>query len=204
MGILSGAMTVRRFRVSGDVPEGFRDLYRDQLEAFAFRDPPNEMGKEEVEGWVQVHNLLDATFVNLDKWLYNDLAVFALRVDKKSLPAKLFSATMQRRCEQWCAEHDVQRCPSVIKQELKDALEQEWLRRSLPRVAVTECCWNLTARYLVLGSLSETGGDRFRKRFHRTFGLELVPWSPLDWLPDRRRVEDLLASGPADLYAEAS
>ena len=59
MPLLSGAMSVRRFRVVGAIPDGWRDRYRDNLEENAFKDNPIEVGKEEREGWVQIHNLLD-------------------------------------------------------------------------------------------------------------------------------------------------
>ena len=36
--------------------------------------------------------------------------------------------------------------------------------------------------WLLLGTLSEGGADRFRKRFLRSFGLKLIPFSPLDWV----------------------
>ena len=36
MAILAGAMTIRRFRVDGDVPQDFRDVYRERLNEYAF------------------------------------------------------------------------------------------------------------------------------------------------------------------------
>ena len=197
MGILSGALTARRFKVVGEIPEGFRDSYRDQLEAFAFRDPPNEPGKQETEGWVQTHNLLDASFTDLNRWLYDPYVIVALRIDKKVLPANLLKATVEKECLRWCAEKGVERCPNAVKTEIKERIEDEWLRRTLPRVRVTELCWNMREQWLVLHSLSESVGDRVRKRFHQTFGLRLVPWSPLDWMEDEATVEGLLGSMPA-------
>lgn len=197
MGIVSGAMTVARFRVVGEPPAGWRDTYRDRLNEHAFRDPPQGQGKEEVEGWVQVHNLLDAEFDDFNRWLYNDVAWIALRVDKKRLPAKLFKATLEKKCAAWCAERDVERCPSAVKQEIKEQLEQQWLDRTLPSVAVTEAAWSITHGWLMLHTLSEGTADRFRKRFFRTFGLKLVPWSPLDFLEDRGLVDALLSKAPS-------
>ena len=52
MGIVSGALTVARFRVTGPRAEGWRQSYRERLDEHAFRDPPQGAGKEEVEGWV--------------------------------------------------------------------------------------------------------------------------------------------------------
>lgn len=199
MAILTGAMTARRFRVVGDVPEGFRDIYRQRLQEYAYIEPPQGVGKEEHEGWVQAHNLLDADFENFDRWLYNQYLLFALRVDKKSLPRALFNATVAKRCEAWCEESGVERCPRSIKTQIKEELEDEWLKRALPRVAVTEAVWNLTDGYLLLHSMSETVADRFRKRFHQTFGLQLAPWSPLDWMEDGSEVDALMATTPARL-----
>ena len=54
MGILTGSLTASRFRVDGKLPEGWRDDYRTRLMDHAFREPPKEMGKEELEGWVLV------------------------------------------------------------------------------------------------------------------------------------------------------
>ena len=85
MAILTGAMTVTRLRVlEPGLHEGWRDLYRDRLNEHAFREPPQGVGREEVEGWCQVHNLLDTEFDDFNMWLYQDWAVFALRVDKKN------------------------------------------------------------------------------------------------------------------------
>jgi len=197
MGIVSGSMTVSRFRVVGKLPEGWRDLLRDRLEEFSFREPAQGMGKEEVEGWVQVHNLLETSFVDFNRWLYQDVALFALRVDKKRLPAKLFRATLDQRCAAWAAEREVERCPSAIRQELKEQLETEWLKRTLPSVSVTEVAWDTGRNEVLLHSLSESVADRFRKRFFRTFGLKTVPVSPLEWLAAKKQVDALLATAPS-------
>ncbi|MEQ1564901.1 MAG: recombination-associated protein RdgC [Myxococcota bacterium] len=199
MGVLTGSMTVARYRVVGDLPSGWREQYRDALNDHGFREPPQGQGKEEVEGWVQVHNLLDTTFDDYNRWLYNDVALIALRVDKKRLPAKLFRATLDKRCSAWCTEREVERVPAAIRQEIKENLEHEWLERTLPTVAVTEAAWQITAGWLLVHSLSEGMGERYRKRFFRTFGLKLVPWSPLDYLADRELVDGLLTRAPSPM-----
>lgn len=199
MGIVSGAMTVARFRVVGDLPEGWRDLFRDKLNEFAFQEPPQGTGKEEVEGWVQVHNLLDTEFGDFNRWLYSDVLLFALRVDKKRLPAKLFRATLEKKCAAWCAAKEVERCPASVRQDLRDELEQDWLARTLPTVSVTEAAWHINRGWLLVHSLSEGMAERYRKRFFRTFGAKLVPWSPLDFLDDKTLVDGLLTRPPTPM-----
>ena len=199
MGITSGALSVRRFRVVGDLPEGWRELFRERLQEHAFKTPPHEVGKEEIEGWVEAHNLLDADFDDFNRWLYNEYVLFALRVDKKRLPAKLFAATLEKKLEAWKKEKEVERVPASIRTEMKDALENEWLRSTLPSVAVTEAVWHLDEGWLILHGMSDAIADRFRKRFFRTFGFRLVPWSPLDWIGDQGRIDSLLNKAPSVL-----
>jgi len=197
MGIMSGSISVRRFRVVGELPEDWRESFRERLQEFAFRTPPQEVGKEEIEGWVEAHNLLDAGFEDFNKWLYNEYILFALRVDKKRLPAKLFAATLDKRCDAWKEKNGVERVPASIRSELKDALESEWLKKTLPSVAVTEAVWHIGEEWLILHGMSDAIADRFRKRFFRTFGLRCIPWSPLDFLTDSEVVDSLLHKAPS-------
>src|SRR6185503_7827534 len=99
-----------------------------------------------------------------------------------------------------CAERGVQRAPASVRQELQDQLETQWLDRTLPTVQVTEAAWSLDRQWLLLHSLSDGVADRFRKRFFRTFGLKLLPWSPLDWLEEPALVSGLLARAPAPAF----
>lgn len=202
MGLLSGALTMRRFRVVGTVPEAWRERVRDQLTQHAFREPTSRVGKEETEGWVQVHNLLDTDFSDFNTWLHQQHAVFALRVDKKVLPGRLLRAHVDLRCKKWCEEKGVSRVPASVRTEIKEKLEEEWLDRALPRVAVTELCWHVAEGWVILAGLSDSVADRIRKRFHRSFGLELVDWSPLDAIRDRAVRDDLMNTS-ATLGGEA-
>lgn len=184
MGIFKGTLTLRRYHVEGEVPEDFRTRFEESLQAHAFKEPVSVVHAEEVLGWCQVHNLLDTDFSQRERWLYNHYLVAGLRVDKKVLPSKLFRAHLDKRLQAWCEEHGRARAPSSVRQEMKDALEQEMLAKTLPRVAVTEFCWNIVDGWVVFHSTSEAANDRFRKLFRTTFGLTTTPFSPLDFLAD--------------------
>ncbi|MCK6525574.1 recombination-associated protein RdgC [Myxococcota bacterium] len=202
MGILKGALSARRYVVRGEVPEAFRATFPEALNQNAFHEPFSKVSKEEVFGWVQHKNLLDTDFSNLDDWLYNQYALFSLRADKKSLPAKLFKATVDKELREWCVEHGRERPPRNVKEEVKERIEHEWLQRALPRVAVVELVWNIPEGWVLFHSHSESANDRFRKLFHRTFGLELHPLNPLDLLGDPELARALERTGGSDLRGE--
>ncbi len=195
MGLLKGAMTVSRFRVSATLPEDFRERIREGLQNHAFREPVTRVGQQEVEGWVEVHNLLDMSFEDLNRWLYHPWALFALRVDKKRLPANLLRATHEKRCREWCEEQGVDHCPASVRTRLKDALKDEWFARTLPAVSVTEVGWNLSEGVVLVGSHSPQVCEKVRKRFHQSFGYKLIPFSPLDPLAGSASLEALLGTG---------
>lgn len=203
MGILKGALSVRRYRVEGEAPEGFRDTWRDALDAHGFREPLSPVHKEETVGWVQAHNLLDTTFADLDRWLYNHYALFALRMDKKVLPAKLFAAHLQKRQEAWCKANNRERVPPPVKKELRELLEVEMLRQTLPRVTTTEVAWHIGEGWCIVHSGSERVNDTFRKLFFRTFGLVATPFDPIDFVGDLADVASRLAATGASDFRES-
>lgn len=205
MSLFKGALTVRRYRVVGSAPDDFRSTYPALLQGKAFHEPMGMTRSEEIEGWVLTQNLLDTDFSNLDRWLYNQYLAAGLRVDKKTLPARLVKAMLEKRVQAWCEEHRRERAPASVRTELKELLEDELYARTLPRVSVFEFCWNLVENWVIFFNTSEGPNDRFRKRFRDTFGLPLVPFSPLDLLEDRRELaEGLEITGLSDLRAGAS
>lgn len=205
MGILKGALTVRRYRVEATLPDGFRDSWRDALQHHAFRDPLSPLHKEEIAGWVQAHNLLDTTFEDLNRWLYLPYTLFALRIDKKVLPAKLFAAHLARRSEEWCKANNRERVPSAVKKEIRELLEQEMLRQTLPRVQVTEVVWHLDEGWVLFHNQSDRVNDIFRKLFYRTFGFVCQPFDPVDFVADLPEVSARLSgSGASDLRGEGA
>ena len=47
MGLLSGSLTARRFRVVGDLPPDWRERFREQLEKNCFRRPTPAVNPQE-------------------------------------------------------------------------------------------------------------------------------------------------------------
>ena len=184
MGVLKGPLSVRRYRVKGEPPEGFRLKYSDALEAHAFRNPASQTHREEVVGWVEQANMLDTDFQDINRWFWEPYAVFTLRMDKKVLPAKWVKAMRDQRVREWCENNGQRVAPAAVKRDIKEAVETHLLSKTMPRVQLTEVCWNLDEGWVLLHSLSVRVNDVFRKRFHATFGLELHAEHPLEWLPE--------------------
>jgi DNA recombination-dependent growth factor C len=200
MSILQGGLTVRRYRVYGEVKDTFRNDFEEALQRYAFHEPRSASHGEEVEGWVLVQNLLDTDFSLRDRWLVNQYLIAGLRVDKRVLPAKLFRAHLDKRLQAWCQENARAKAPASVRGDLREALTVEMLARTLPRVSVYEFCWNVADGWVLFGNTSDGANDRFRKRFRKTFGVELVPATPLDFLATRPELAaQLEVAGVSDI-----
>ncbi len=205
MGILNGALSLRRYRAVGELPEDFRSRFTDALNDHAFREPREWVPGLEAVGWCQIHNLLDTEFGDINRWLYNQYLVAALRVDRKSLPANLLKAHLDKKVAAWCEEHGRPKAPARVKAELKEQLQVEMLGKTLPRVTTWEFCWDLDSGEVLFHNTAEKANDLFRKVFRQTFGLALLPWSPLDFLADRPELAAALeVSGLSDLRSDDS
>jgi recombination associated protein RdgC len=185
MGILSGALGARRFRVAGKLQDNFRDLYGEHLTKLGFRPPPSLSPNADVEGWVLIDDLTTSRFDDINKWLVDHYLVFSMRIDTLRLPAKIVKAEVRRRCQEWTEEHNVERCPAQVRSEIKSSVEEEMAQRSMPATKIVEIAWDIHSDMLYVSSASETICDRLRRRFYRTFGRRLVPFSPLDWVDEK-------------------
>lgn len=203
MGLMHSSLTASRFRIAkANLKEDWKEIYRDRLNEFSFSEPPQGIGKEKIQGWCQIGNLINTDFEDFNQWLFEGWILFALRTDKKKIPGKRFKVVLKQNCEQWCEEHGVTRCPSTVKQELKDQLEIEWLSRIIPSTNHVEIAWNINDNIVYVGTHSDTTCDEIRKRFFRTFARKLIPHSPIDWIENSTLMEQIIITSPTQ-FGEA-
>lgn len=185
----------QRYIVDGTPPEGFRDIYEDALRSNAFVDYLTPSAGGQRSGWCHVDDVLGVIFDRND-WLFNQYAVFALRVEDKSVPSSILQPALRARVAAWCQESGRERCPAKVKAELRELVEAELLPRTQPKRQTYAVCWHLNEGWVTFAGTSASRRDAFRKLFHRTFGLRLVPADPLDVIEDGAA---LLACGAMDV-----
>lgn len=194
MGLLHSRLTARRFYVEPFLPDDFQRLYAEKLTEFGFTEPPS-VTKEEIEGWVDIHNMLKTDFTDYT-WLNGSIAVFGFRTDKRSLPSARFKAEIEMRCERWREEHGVERIPAVVRAEIKEQITEEWLPRQMPKTSITEVAWNLNTDVLYFSSHGNGAAERLRRRFYRTFGRKISPAPPLCFVEDEEIRAALITTPP--------
>jgi DNA recombination-dependent growth factor C len=200
MGFLKGRLNFRRYQISDPLPDDFRDRFEQALTDHGFRDPMSATKGEETVGWVLPDNLLDTDFSNRDRWLFNHYLLGAVRVDKKTLPAALVRAMVERRVQQWCEENSRAHAPASVRADIRINIESDLIARTLPQVRLIPFCWNLAEGWLLFESTSNRMNDCFRTLFRRTFGLTPEPFTPLEFLTETPHLVDPIAAAGMTVF----
>ena len=166
--------TVTRLRLTSPYnPIDLTGHLRDGLEAHAFTDYLTPTQKGQRTGFARADKPLVVTtdFHDSTQWRADPYAVFAFRLDDKKVPPKKLKAALDERVEQWCRANLRERCPRVVKEELKEQTELDLLPRCMPTSKVVGIVWNLPEGWLLLSTQSAAQIEAIRKILHRAFGI---------------------------------
>ena len=172
MTLVKGAVTLRRFVAEGGTPDVSARTLVELLGKHAFRGSLDDPRKEERSGWVTQESLLDTSFV-LERTYVAPYLLFALRTDRKAIPPALLRALVDQEVQQFLQDTGLERLPAGMKTELKERIEEKYLPRILPTVAVVEVCWNLQTDTVLVMASSDKAIDRVAKQFSATFSRAL-------------------------------
>ncbi|MDR1309116.1 MAG: recombination-associated protein RdgC [Deltaproteobacteria bacterium] len=171
MGFIKGMASMSRYRLIEEPEGGLTDEFvQRRLEENAFVDI-EETSEESSLGWVQIFDQLSSAFPQED-WRFGEVLAFSLRLDERKLPAR----TLSRYCaigEARFAAQTGHKPNSVKKKEIKDALRQDLMRRSLLDTKLLEVVWLAETNEVWLGATGEKDRALFEEAWARTFGLGL-------------------------------
>lgn len=181
MGLMAGALSFRRYKVMGELPDGFRDLYIESIGRYVLRENDKARTKDDNLGWVSILDPADID-LHLNKFLYNQFLVLALRVDRKRVPARYLKIMVDRKVREVMKAAGLERMGAQRRKEIKEAVEEELLGRALPVVATFDMMWDIDKMEVWFFATSDAICDLFRGLFKDTFGLELHRLKPADWM----------------------
>jgi len=191
MGLLVGGLNGRRFRISTPLPEGFRDVFLEQVRANAFVDADTASDPEPRIGWVDVFDPGNATF-ELNTFLYDRYLALSLRSDTKKIQGAYLKIALAKKIAEICAERSLEKLTRAEQEIIGEALETELLRRALPSVATTDLVWDVTTGEVQVFATSEAVLEQMRQLVKETFAVALVPETMTDWLTDKLKLEEIV------------
>ncbi len=177
MGILKGSLTFSRYAVREDPPERFLDFVHERLSRFSFSGLETSE-RLKITGWTGMEDILDTTF-GYARHVKGDFLLFALRVDRKAVPASLLKVEAMAAEKKYLQETGKERLYREQKKEIRDRVQLSLLQKTLPVPSFYEVCWSVSGKWLLFTSLSETACLDFLEIFKESFGfipVPLVPW----------------------------
>ncbi|HKE00346.1 MAG TPA: recombination-associated protein RdgC [Planctomycetota bacterium] len=201
----SGSFT--RFFVEGDPADVSDAGLLKALERDRFRPIDGSATDEESVGWITREDPAGARF-RPDSVVTDRGLVFALRIDRKRVPATLLRIQAAADLRAAGAGKPLGR---AARKEIVDEAKRKLVARALPNVAIVDCIWDCRGGVLLAFATSDGATDHVARQFRATFrrGLvratassvaerlrlpeparrALVEASPLDLSPSRAREE---------------
>lgn len=194
MGFFSSSAAVSRYRVEGQTEGSLLETVREGLKRYAIGDI-DQQAEARAIGWTCVDRPYAPSFED-SAFSIADFFLFALRIDKKSIPAKviqkhLAEATVKRKAETG---------RDFLSRSEKKMLKEHVLNVLALRIPATpsiyDILWAYAENELWLFSTQKAAGEALESLFSKSFDLTLVrlfPYTMAEFHPgltDARR--DLL------------
>lgn len=179
MGIYQGSLAFTRYRVLGN-PGKTTIASLSKLLA-PFIAPPLKMDgptKPESMGWVRPLTATDEEAVSDDShWDMSDCHIddgflMRLRYERRKIPASLMQMLFRGKIREHLQKAG-KPMPRAARQELKQQLMTDLLKRTLPVIQFTDVLWKEREGLLLVFSTSKSVRQRVEQMFHETFGTKL-------------------------------
>jgi len=181
MGILSSAVSITRYRVEGKIEGPVIDIVSKGLKKNAISEIDEE-AESKAAGWTSFENPFHPNFDG-SSFVFGNLFVFALRIDRKSIPAKLLKKHLTLETSKRLAKTGRRFLSKDEKQALKDKVITDLAIRIPSTPTVYDLIWNYEASSLWFYSNLRSANEEIETLFRRSFNmglLRLFPYTAAD------------------------
>ena len=193
MGLLSSRISITRYKVSGQLDGSVHETVYQVLKQHAMPKIEDD-GSEAIVGWTSFENPYAPNFEGYS-FVFGAYMVFAMRIDKKSIPPKL----IQKHYALEIAKHLADTGRHFLSGNKKKAIKEHvvnTLNRRIPATPnVYDLAWHYQEASLWFFSNLKSANEAFETFFIKSFGLQLIrlfPYTTADLIAG-------LSSGERDL-----
>lgn len=188
MGFLTATSSISRYHIDDALEDSVMEKVREGLTEYAIPKIENEYSELSV-GWVPFEGPYDPDFEKYS-FVFGTYFLFNLRVDKKSVPAKLVkkhvSIETARRLEKSGREFISKNEKAEIKEEVLDRLLRE-----IPSVPnIYEVLWNYEEATVYLYTTQKAANEIFETLFSKSFTLKPIRLFPYTMVEKRSTLSD--------------
>ncbi len=170
MGLLAPSAGICHFEVIGTLPQDqIFQLLTERLNNERFRSIENSADEYSC-GWVELDDNDATEFSEERKLRREQMICFALREDRRKIPAALLKREIARISGDFLSAHPTfNRVPKQERETIRDQASSMLFSRTLPVPAVSDIVWDINSGLLRFTSLSQNRIDSFQGLFHQSF-----------------------------------
>ena len=177
MGLISGSGSFSRYQVKGKPADDFLEGLAERISVHGFRNLTEESQKERSAGWVNVMDMFDSRFPELD-FLKEPYIAMSMRVDERKIPAtaiKQYALEVEKKIKE---TENLEFLPKRRRADIREAVMLKLLKRAIPTSRVYDMVWNTSTGSVVFGCTNTKVCDEFQELFLKTFDLHLLAICP--------------------------
>ncbi len=172
MQLLSSTLSLTRYRVNGELAEPAMDTIREGLKNHVIREIDNDPASKSV-GWTTSDKPFTPDF-EADSFVFGTSFVFSLRIDKKSIPAKIVNKHYQTAMRKRLAGTDREHLSKNEKREIKDDVLHRLYVQIPATPSMYDLVWHMETGDLWFLSNRKEANEELETLFSKSFKLNIV------------------------------
>ncbi len=185
MGLLSSSVSLSRYRVEGHIEKPVTETVAKGLKKNSVAEIDNDIADKSV-GWTSINSPFSPNFEG-SSFSFGNLFVFSLRVDRKSIPAKLMKKFLTIETSKRLEKTRRGFLSKDEKKALKEKVTTDLAKRIPSTPNLYDLIWNYESRDVYFFSNLRSSNEELESLFKRSFDLSLIrifPYTAADLLSD--------------------
>jgi recombination associated protein RdgC len=176
MGLLSRSVSLTRYRVEGKLEEPLLETITDGLQRHVISEIDGNVPDEAI-GWTSFEHPFDPNFEG-SSFVVGPYLVFALRVDKKTIPRKVIRKHCALEAAKWLANSGAKFLSREEKRRIQERVEDVLTLRMPATPNIHDVVWHYEASSLWFFSQTKSASEALETLFRRSFSLDLIRLFP--------------------------
>lgn len=176
MGIQSPTVSISRYRVQGNLKKPVIETVREGLKKNVIADIDRE-AIDTSSGWTSFQRPYQPNFEG-PTFIFGTIFVFALRIDKKTVPPKLLNKHLMLAGAKRLAESGRQYLSRNEKQALKDQVTHQLISTMPATPNVYDLIWDPEAASVLFFTNLKAANEELETLFARSFNVSLIRLFP--------------------------
>lgn len=176
MHLLSSTLSLTRYRVEGKLAEPVMDTVREGLKNQVIREIDNDPAAKSI-GWTESTRPFAPNFEEA-QFVFGIYMVFSLRIDKKSVPAKIINKHVDLAAAKKMVENGQKQLSKTEKRRIKDEVTNRLYTRIPAAPNVYDLVWDYESGAVWFFSNLKEANEELETLFAKSFRLSLIRMFP--------------------------